>query len=280
MRFSRWHARALCIQPDMKTGTRIVGGWGGALAVVAALSVGCAPRTEIGEAEASGGAGAGDSSDVGGSSGSAAEVTDAGGAGIVEPQGSGGCFALMTAANSSLPKLGPNNQVFRPARQNMTTVLNYADQVVFDPPNWEIIANFPANDRSDDATIQLPDALSEIGANLGEIHVTREECRGSSAAGHTVRVYAWWKLEGAIGRTPTEGITLGTAEGESFADTTTTAIVGAEGPRPLNTLNPIVLEHTFSSTDDTDAGDLVLKLWLIETFDFPTTLYVDRVEWE
>lgn len=271
----------------MENGTRIVGGWGGVVALAAALWVGCAPRTEIGEAEGSGDAGAGGTNDPGGSSGSVAQVAGGGSSGSAaevtgggEPPGSEGCFAPMTAANSPLPQLGPNNQVFRPARQNATTVLNYAEQVVFDPPNWEIIANFPSSDRSDDATIQLPDALGEIPANLGEIHVTRQECRGLSAAGRTLRVYAWWKLGGAIGRTPTEGITLGTSEGQSFADATTTAIVGAEGPRPLNTLDPIVLEHTFSSTDETDAGDLVLKLWLIESYDLPTTLYVDRVEWE
>jgi hypothetical protein len=170
--------------------------------------------------------------------------------------------------------------VFPAGLQNLDTLLNYADEVVFEGPTWEFDATFPASEHSDDA-LQLPDELSEVPENLGEIYITRPQCRGLSAAGRTVRVSAWWKLGGAIVRTPAEGITLGTTAGESFADSSQVALVdGPEETRPLNTLRPIVLKHTFPASDETDAGDVVLKLWLLETFPFPSALYIDSVEWE
>jgi hypothetical protein len=265
----------------METGKGIVGRWGLVLTVAVGLWVGCSPRTEIGAAEPEGEAGASALGNASGSGG-AADVSDAGGQGGAPstPATANRCFEPMTADDLA-PRLGPNNQVFPSVRKSGETLLNYANNPVFAPPNWQLEAQFPASDRSDDTGIQLPNELSAISENLGEVHVTRPECQGLSAAGRTLRVYAWWKLGGAIGRTPTEGITLGTTDGESFADSTIASLVGgSEQTRPLNTLDPIVLEHTFSATDQTDAGDVVLKLWLLETFAFPSTLYINRVEWE
>jgi hypothetical protein len=289
MAFLQWADRGRCIQLDMKSAKRTMGGWGLVLTVVAGYWVGCSPRVEIGEAEPDGAAGAPDNGNMGGSAGSSAAGTGVAGSGSGGKAGSSGlgpadgdgCFDRMTAAGSPLPKLGPNNRVFPVGRQDTSTLLNYAEQVVFDPPNWELNANFPPSASSDDTEIQLPDELSEVPENLGEIHITRPQCKGLLAAGRTVRVHVWWKLGGAIVRTPTEGIALGTTDGASFADSTQANLVGDDQyTMPLNTLNPLVLEHTFPASDTTDAGDLVLKLWLLESFAFPSTLYINRVEWE
>jgi len=268
----------------MENGKGIVGGWGLVLTLATTLWAGCAPRTEIGDAEPDGQAGASDSNNEGSSGGSS------GSAGSGGSSGSGGsgaaspvldCFDPMTADDSALLELGPNNRVFPSVRRNTSTLMNYASQVVFDPTNWELNANFPPSADSDDTMLQLPEDLGQISENVGEVRITRPQCNGRSAAGRTVRVHAWWKLGGAIIRTPTEGIVLGTAEGESFADSGKVAMVGSsDQTRPLNSLSPLVLEHTFGATDEIDAGDLVLKLWLLETFDFPSTLYINRIEWE
>ncbi|MES1186583.1 MAG: hypothetical protein ABUL60_22410 [Myxococcales bacterium] len=259
-----------------------MGGWGGAVALAALLWVGCAPRTEIGEAEGSGGSGASPSNDTGGitaSTGGEMSGHDEGGATAVEPDPAVDCFAALTAVDA-LP-LGPNNRVLSPGRRNNGVVLNYEDQVVFDPPNWAFNAVFPKSARSDDASLQLPEELGEVPANTGEVYITRPACRGQTPTGRTVRVHVLWKLDGAIIRTPLEGIALGTTDGTWFADATRSSPVDApEDERPLNSLTPLVLEHTFTATDTMDAGDLVLKLWLLESFQFPSTLYINRIEWE
>jgi hypothetical protein len=262
---------------DTEKGT--AGGWGYVLILAAGLWVGCSPRTEIGEA---GQAGTGGGTDSGGTAGSvtggSGNGSEGGADSPVTPAED--CFELMTAYGPP-PQLSPDNMVLASARRNTNTLLNYADEVVFDPPSWELGAMFPASDRSDDTSIQLPEELSQISENRGEVYITRPACRGRSAAGRTVRVYAWWRLDGAIGRTPIHGIALGTTDGESFADATEASpLDGSQETRPLNRRLPIVLEHSFSASDTTDAGDLVLKLWLLENFDFSSTLYINRVEWE
>lgn len=285
----------------MENVTRSVGVWGVGLALAAGLWAGCAPRTEI--AEPGGQAGASEVDDgngtagTGGSAGTAGTAGSAGSSdnpegGVGSSAGSAGmggandalpadCFDVMTADDSALLVLGPNNEVFPSVRKSTQPLVNYASQVVFDPSNWELNANFPPSNDSDDATLQLPEELNEVADNVGEVRITRPECRGLSAAGRTVRVYAWWKLGGAIVRTPTEGIVLGTTGGEWFEDSGKSVIVGgSEQTRPLNSLSPLVLEHTFPASDETDAGDLVLKLWLLEAFEFPSTLYINRIEWE
>lgn len=268
----------------METAKGTVGGWGLVLAIAAGLWVGCSPRTEIGE-EPDGRAGATDDGSLGGSSGNTGGTTGGisgnagqGGSDMLEP--ADGCFDLLTADGPPL-QLGPGNQVLATARRSTNAILNYADEVVFAPPNWQLTANFPPSARSDDTNIQLPDELGQIPENVGEVHITRPACAGVSAAGRTLRVYAWWELGGAIVRTPTEGIALGTTDGESFADSTSASLVGdSQVTRALNTRSRIVLEHTFSASDDIDAGNVVLKLWLLENFELPTTLYVNRVQWE
>jgi hypothetical protein len=192
------------------------------------------------------------------------------------------CFTAFDASSgASALRLGADNVVLTEPRVHSGSLMNYADQVVFDTPTWEINANFPpAGNIADDLSIMLPAELSTIPDNVGELRVTRAECKGVSAVGHTLRVSVWWKLGGAIVRAPTEGIALGSKNG-SFPDTTKAAIVGtASETRPLNSLNPLLLKHTFDATDGPDAGDVFLRLWLLETFEFPSTLYVNRIAWD
>jgi hypothetical protein len=192
------------------------------------------------------------------------------------------CFTAFDAGGgASALKLGPGNVVFPEPRLHMGPLMNYADQIVFDTPTWEMNANFaPAVAAADDPSLMLPVALSSVARNVGELHITRAECKGVSAVGRTLRVSVWWKLGGAIVRTPTEGVALGSTNA-SFPDAINAAVVGAaDNARPLNSLNPLVLKHTFDETDGQDAGEVFLRLWLLETFEFPSTFYVNRVVWD
>lgn len=232
-----------------------------------------------------GGAGvAGTSSDMHGGTGGTVPS-----GGIAGTGGSGpgyGCFEYLIDVDSGDPlRLGPNNAVLGEVRERSGPILNYADQTVFSNA-FQMDANFPSAESGvvSDDTLSFPDQLADVADNVGEIQVTRASCDGVSAAGHTLRVYAWWELNGAIGRSPTEGIALGAdVDGTRiwFEDATRAFVIGEpDETRPLNTLGPIVLEHTFDEDEDVDAGQLFLSVWLLEDFIFPSTFYVQRVVWD
>jgi hypothetical protein len=235
--------------------------------------------------EAGAGVGAGGNQGTG-NQGSGATGSDAG---APNPPNEGGapsraCFNDFLHGMGSL-QLGPNNAVFGVPRDPTETIENYAGQQVF-PDAFEILANFPPADGAlvTNTDVSFPLQLATIADNVGEIRLTREVCKGEPAAGRTIQIQAFWKLNGAIGRSPTEGLALGAdVDGERvyFEDATKAFVIGEpDHTRPLNTLAPLVLEHTFTEEENVDAGELFLNVWLIEDFVFPSTFYVYSVTWD
>ena len=200
-----------------------------------------------------------------------------------------GCFDRLNASNAGFDNLalGPQNAVFLDTHFANADVKNYADQLVFPgAAAWEAYANFPAvgHELAIDTTISLPADISRAPASLGQLYVTRQACQGIPAGGRTLKVQVWWKLGGAIGHVPTEGMALGAIVKNKtvWYDDTIDAFVsgGADANRPLNTLNRITLTHAFADGDMTDAGKIVVGLWLLEEYVLPTSFYIGDVEWE
>lgn len=252
-----------------------------ALTSIVTLGWGCAPRTEIGDS--TGGA-AGMAGSAGSPAGSGGSTADPGGRGGTAgsagaPPAPAGCFDVFEPADGESLELGPGNAVFPEPILLKGSLRNYAAQPVFTTPSWQLNANFPTSDAAYDTELDLPAELESVAANVGEVYVARSICDNQTVAGRTVRVHAYWQLDGAIGASPTEGISLGLSDGTWFEDATIAYTRGEpDDQRPLNTLNALVLEHTFD--EDVDAEELVLRLWLLDDFNFPSTLYVNRVEWE
>jgi len=197
------------------------------------------------------------------------------------------CFSELNAnTGDTAPSVGPQNAVFVDAHIAAgSDVKNYADQIVFgDIGVWEAYANFPTSDLAADTTISLPTEISRALPNLGQFYITRQSCAGTPAAGHKLSVEVWWKLGGAIGGFPTEGLALGTVSKNEpvwFDDTVHAFVTGEpEAKRVMNTLNKLVIEHVFADDDPTDAGKVTLGLWLLPDFDFPSKFYIGKVKWD
>lgn len=278
--------------------------WGvmGGVSLLASLA--CSGKiNEVGNVDTGGSAG-----NEPGSSGSGGGGFDTGGASGQPPMpfagtqavGGGGatgiggnhptCFTEYNANNTGdddrTHRLGPQNAVFVETRiVGGSDVKNYADQQVFgDIGVWEAYANFPTSELAADTTLSLPADLSSAPANFGQLYLTRQSCVGLPAAGHKLTVEVWWKLGGAIIGFPTEGLALGTVSKNKpvwFEDTVRAFVVGEpEANRVMNTLNRVVIEHTFADDDETDAGKVTLGLWLLPDFDFPSKFYIGNVKWD
>src|SRR5689334_5959705 len=192
--------------------------------MVASLGLGCSGEriNNVGMVDG-GGSGAIDA----GGSGNApqgGEPDQVGGKGGSTDPGSGGsaggsCFDPFTVGNAADLKLalGPDNSVFTGMRVAPQDIVNYASQFIFSGgAAWEINANFPTVSETvaNDTSLALPAELSEIGPNVGEVYIARRNCKGQPAAGHKLTIQVYWKLGGAYGDWPTEGIALGAASGK------------------------------------------------------------------
>lgn len=294
--------------------------WGSSGAALLLIAVGCAGTKlhDVGDILSDGGAdsgaaaGAGHDTDddrggsggsqatggshVGGMGNGGAQTTDipmagspvaSGGNPYVAPQTQPpGCFDQfeINSAESMLSP-GPENQALTNIKRSDDEVLNDAGQSLFFD-HIQAYADFPAVSHAlaADTTISLPAQLSRAPANLGQLRITRSSCQGVSAAGHTLRVKLYWRLRGAVGPQPTQGVALGTLDKKNkttwLADTTRPHVIGEdENGRSLNTLNSVVLEHHFAESEDVDAYSIVLGLWALEEEDLPTTLYIGDVDW-
>ena len=190
------------------------------------------------------------------------------------------CFDPYTPATAASLQLGIGNKTIQSAQLITSPVKNYAGQTVFNTNSWQLSANFPTSPDAEDRSIDLPTELSKVAANVGVLRITSPTCKGELVSGRTVRVYAYWALTGAIGAWPTHGISLGATDGTWLEDATAAFV--RDDPmdnRQINTLNERVLEHTFDANDPRRAADLVLRVWLLDTYEFASTLYVNRVEW-
>jgi len=187
------------------------------------------------------------------------------------------------------PAAAPQNTVFAPVHSVAgDTVKNYADQVVLGSGSiWEAYANFPASTAATNAAILLPDQLSQVGASFGQFYVGvgHHNCDGMPAAGHKLSVELWWKQNGAVAAFPTHGVALGAVsdKGEAvwFDDSAKSYVIGdAQTKLLMNTLNKLVVEHSFAEDDNTDAGKVTLGVWLLPDAEFPTTFYLGNVTWD
>jgi hypothetical protein len=185
--------------------------------------------------------------------------------------------------------LGPQNSVLLDVHPIGDQVRNSADQIVF--PNafyiFEAYGNFPAvsAELAAKTDISLPAQLSTVPNSVAEIHVTRANCLGMPVAGHKLEVEVWWKSNGAFVSQPTHGFALGVLDKDDkpawLADSTKAFVVGdGVEKRELNTLNRIIVQHTFAAKDMTDARKLVLAFWVLAGDEFPTSFYVGNVKWD
>jgi hypothetical protein len=159
---------------------------------------------------------------------------------------------------------------------------NTAGQAVFDRA-WYGVANFPALSEAE-TDLSLPAQLGTIPDNLATLYITRDSCVGREVGGRTLHVEVLWQLNAAVDQ-PKQGLALGQYDSKKkkitwFADATRTWVQGeAIGKRDLNTLNSIVLEHTFATGDASDAHSLVLGAWIASVEEVPTTLNIGDVSW-
>jgi hypothetical protein len=232
---------------------------------------------EGGSGDSSAEGGSGDSSAEGGSSGDSFSGGD-GGTGAASPECPGSVDFETNSAESLA--LGPHNRVFLAPSIAPDPVQNYDDQVVFPGPTLSLLAKFP--EASSDAP-EDPSAGAALEPWLGELSLLPEGCEPGSLTGKTVRVRLLWNLDGAIVGAPPHGVFLGSyVDGEPvyYPDASQVQLgherTGmATGTRALNTLNPIVLTHTF--TEDEDSA--YLRVYLLEDFEIETTVYVESVTW-
>jgi hypothetical protein len=84
---------------------------------------------------------------------------------------------------------------------------------------------------------------------------------------------------------PTHGVALGTVSDKGkaiwFEDSAKSFVTGdSDSKRLMNTLNKLVVEHSFAEDDETDAGKVTLGVWLLPDTEFPSTFYVGNVKWD
>jgi hypothetical protein len=206
--------------------------------------------------------------------------------------GDGGTAATLECPRSttfrggdaeSLP-LGPHNRVFLEPLIEPGPVENYAGQTVFSGPALSLVANFPKATTS--ALGLNPSSGVALDPWLAELSLLPEDCDPASLTGKTVSVRVLWRLGGAIGSVPAHGVYLGSyVNGEPVAYDDSSISLGSQGGSPgsgagtrtLNSLNPIVLTHTFTGDEDS----AYLRMYLLEPLgELPTTVYVGGVSWE
>lgn len=230
----------------------------------------------------------------GGGFGGSGGYYSGGSGGYYSGGGAGGpsqdCFApFETYSSDDQLDLAPQNAVALDVHRAQGDVRNSADQLLF-PTSvngiWETYANFPVVSAAlaGKTDIALPAELASIPDNLAQFYVTRRSCAGRTVAGHKLLVEVWW--EGGPHQMPTHGFALGAYDKKKkattwFEDSTKAFVIGADDSTSLfDTLNRIQLVHTFASDDKTDARQLVLGLWLADTYVRATTFYVGNVQWD
>jgi hypothetical protein len=196
------------------------------------------------------------------------------------PPTGAGCVATIDFHDGAVDGLapGPGNQVFLDPAVETAPVSNYESQVVFRNPSLSAVADFEST-----------------ASSRAELALLPAGCRPGSLEGRTVHVKLIWRLNGAIGLVPSHGVSLGTYAGGrattfSDANLACTSDPNAPGnvpdsgcaPRTLNTLNPLVLTHTFKAGESA-ANGLFLRVDLQstpQTGPIPTTVYVSSVTWD
>jgi hypothetical protein len=241
----------------------------------------CCPGKNVCErdqASCGGGAGAGGAG--GGGVGGTAGVGGRGGG------GTGGVSPLACprtvdfsngAATATTLALGPHNHVFQNPTIDPGPIKNYADQSIFPDGALSMIANFPILEG---ATSPIDSSGNARESWLGELSLVPAGCTPATLAGLTVRVRVHWRLGGAIGWVPPHGIYLGTYSPSgapvAYGDASLNYdMVTDSGTRTLNELNPIELTHTFTGTETS----AYLRMYLADSFEFPTTVFVESVVW-
>lgn len=201
-----------------------------------------------------------------------------------------GCFApFQVDGQGDQLELGPQNSVLLDAHAASNSIRNSANQSIF--PNvgniWEVYANFPATTPAVAAKtdIMLPAQLATVPENLGQLYITRQACAGLLVAGRKLKVEVWWKPATTFTGLPTHGVALGVVganDATSWLDDAKKAFVvgDAAAQSNLETLNRIVLQHTFEADDLIEANKLVLGLWLLDDQVFPTNFYIGNVQWD
>ena len=219
------------------------------------------------------------------------EVAGTGSTGLGSGGGSAECFGVANPSYpvESPPTIAPQNSVFVDAHNIASDMVrNYADQQIFTSgQNYvlEAYANFAASTAATDTAILLPAQLSQVGANLGQFYIARPNCAGKPVAGHKLTVEFWWKLGGAVTEFPTHGVALGMVSSKNkavwFDDTVKAFVIGqTQDKRVLNTLNKLILQHTFADDDATDASKVTLGVWLLPDTELPSTFYIGNVQWD
>lgn len=253
----------------------------------AAGAAGAAAATSGG---AAGTAGASTSGGVGGTGGTPGGI-DAGYEGGIESDADGGqpCPRDITFADGTTGglALGPHNRAFLEPMVNDQPVTNYAMQVVFPGRTLMMPADFVSGAGG---PMQAgPEAGAALYPWLGEISVLAPGCTPQPLAGKTVRVEMLWTLYGAIVQVPDHGIHLGSYRGGSpifFADASLAYVEPAPdarpNPRTLNTLQPVVVTHTFDEAEVAGGLEgLYLRLYAIHRDgELATTLYLRSIKWQ
>jgi hypothetical protein len=216
---------------------------------------------------------------AGGSAGTAGSAPGSGGAGGSAGTAGGGidgtaasCAVTIDFHDGMLDgiQLGPRNAAFlAPTINGTDVVVNYEFQSVFDPPMLETHADFPRGSTCPPGN--GPDPW------LGELSVLPAGCQPASLVGRTVRVTLMW-LRSAASTVYANTVSLGTYSNGAAVDYADATIVYPL-VRTLDSLDPLVLEHTFvSPTDGAEGVYLRIRLQSQES-DVPTTVYIDRIEW-
>lgn len=291
-----WGGMALAIAAGCSGVVREVGdatgGSGGAANTAGSMDGGSGnDHDNVGGTDGSPIAGGSPSHDFGGD-GNDDGQTQYGGAGGDSPTQSAAdeCFAPGNLVrDGDLLELGPQNEVLLDVHTPMEKPRNSADQLVFYPGAWvwEAYANFPALDyQLLVPTPSLPADLDRMPQALAQFYVARRSCEHIPAAGHTLTMKVWWKTGLARQGFPAHGFALGAYDPEQasttwFDDATETVANGAPaGERRIDTYNSFTLRHSFPEGDPTDAGEIVVGLWVADQTEFPSSFYVGEIQWD
>jgi hypothetical protein len=190
----------------------------------------------------------------------------------------------FSGGDAEILPLGPHNRVFTNPSIVSGPVKNTADQTVFQGPALSLVAIFP---KATTSALGLdPSSGIALDPWLAELSLLPEDCDPASLAGKTVSVRLLWRLDGTIIDVPAHGAYLGSyVDGEpvSYDDSIVSQVAqggnpgSTAGTRAFNTLDALVLTHTFTSDEDS----AYLRLYLLDPQgELPTTVYVGGVSWE
>jgi hypothetical protein len=209
----------------------------------------------------------------GGAGGSGGSTAGAGGDG---GSSAGGCPATITFADGATHGLavGPHNHAFLDPMVDTSPTKNYSMQTVFAGPTLSIPADFAI---AQSTITPSPASGTLLDPWLAELALLPAGCQPGSLVGKKVTVKMIWLLDGAIGNVPGHGLYLGTYSNGApvaYADAEVTTM------RTLNTLAPITLTHTFTSTTDGAEGIFFRAYLLGGDGETPTTIHVESISWQ